>query len=189
MSSLEEIIQLLILYKYYLLFPLSILEGPIVTVLGGFLVTKGIFNFGVAYIILVLGDIIGDLIYYAIGRWGGKPFIHKWGKFFGLNESTVIKTEDHFKNHSIKTLLFGKTQLIGSVILAAAGMTKMPLFKFIGVNLLASMIKTLGIMLIGYYFGHAYNSIDKYFGVYGKISLVIIIGVLIYLFLKKKKKK
>ncbi|MBI5072737.1 glycosyltransferase [Candidatus Woesearchaeota archaeon] len=39
--ALNEIVQLLLTYRYELLFPISIFEGPIITVVAGFLAAKG----------------------------------------------------------------------------------------------------------------------------------------------------
>lgn len=187
MSTLSEVIGLLTLHKYAILLPVSILEGPIITVIAGFLVSKGILGFWLSYLILMIGDLVGDVVYYGIGRWGGRHFIHKWGKYMGLNENTVLKTEHHFKHHSIKTLAFGKTQVIGGVVLAAAGMAKMPILKFLIINLLASLVKVMGLLILGYYFGHAYTSIQKYLGIYGEITVGILILVLLYFLIRKKK--
>lgn len=66
-------IQLLLTYKYIILIPLSIIEGPIVTVICGFLVTLKFFNPFLVYVVMVLGDIVGDGLIYYMG-YSGKDF-------------------------------------------------------------------------------------------------------------------
>ncbi len=186
----DNISFLLMHYGYFILFPIMVAEGPIATIIAGFLSSLGYFNFFVVYVVAFLGDITGDVIYYLIGRWGKKRIINN-GKFLGIKLKNIEKIEEHFKNHSGKTLLFGKlTHSVGAPILIAAGMAKIKISKFIVYNVVGSIPKTLVFLLIGYYFGSAYNKIDKYFGYFSILMLVIIIlAVVIYFYIKKNKEK
>ena len=77
--TLEHFIALLLQYKYFFLFPIAIIEGPIISILAGVLIARGVMDPWVSYTLLVLGDLIGDGFYYAIGRFGGRPVLNKWG--------------------------------------------------------------------------------------------------------------
>ncbi len=186
----NEISTLLINYGYFILFPIMVAEGPIVTIIAGFLSSLGYFNFFVVYAVAFLGDITGDVIYYLIGRWGGQKIVKK-GKFLGIKLNNIEKIEGHFKEHSGKTLLFGKlTHSVGAPILIAAGMAKIKINKFILYNVVGSIPKTFIFLIIGYYFGSAYNKIDKYFGYFSVLMLIIIVSVVaIYFYIKKNKDK
>jgi len=172
-----KIFSLLLAYRYAIFFPLAVAEGPIVTIIAGFLTSLGYFNFLVIYILAVVGDIVGDVIYYFIGRWGGRRIMER-GRFLWLRAEEFTKIENHFFNHAGKTLLFGKwTHSVGAIILTAAGMSRMPLGKFVFYNTAGSIPKSLALMIVGFYFGRAYQQIDKYFGFGALIMLVIIIVV------------
>ena len=136
-----------------------------------------------------MGDVVGDTLYYSIGRWGGRPFIKKWGYIFGLHENRVLSLENHFKNHPGKTLLIGKTQAIGGFFLAAAGISKMSYPIFIWFNFIGTLAKSLILLLIGYCIGHTYKLIDKYLGYYAIIATIILMtAVIIYILIKRRKK-
>ncbi len=188
--STASISPLLITYGYIILVPITIIEGPVATLIGGFLASLGYFNLVIVYIISFLGDIIGDLIYYAIGRWGTKRIISH-GKFLWIKIEHAKKLEGHFEKHAGKTLLFGKwTHSVGGAILLAAGMSKMSLKKFIVFNSIGSFPKVLVFLILGYYFGSAYQLINKYFefasmGILMAIALVVVA----YLFVKKLRRK
>lgn len=189
MFTLEKIIQLLITYKYYLLFPISVIEGPIISIIGGFLISGGILDPIITYLVLISGDIVGDTMYYSIGRWGGNPFIRRFGHYIKIDENKLIRAEKHFKNHGGKTLLFGKTQAFGALILLAAGVIKMPYWKFIGYNTMGTILKTLILIIIGYYFGEAYSLINQYLGLTaGILSLLFIIAAIIYILIYTSRK-
>ncbi len=181
---------LLLTYRYLILFPLVVVEGPIVTVIAGSLVVVGLFNPFLVYPMIVIADLVGDSLYYAIGRWGRQSFIEKYGRFFGLNERRLKKIEDHFDNHSGKTLIFGKITAIGSALLVAAGMSKMKYSKFILTNLLATLPKSLLLLLVGYYFSQTIVAINHYFSFAGVIMFILLLLlILVYILYKKIKNK
>ena len=65
-------LHLLMTYRYLILFPLAAVEGPIVALLVGFLISLGYFQFFPAFGIMILGDLIPDSFYYYLGRFGNK---------------------------------------------------------------------------------------------------------------------
>lgn len=187
--SLDSIINLLSTYKYALLFPISIVEGPVVSVIAGFLSAHGFLNLFITYAVLIAGDIVGDTMYYSIGRWGGRPFIRKWGKYFGIKEDKVLKIEKHFEKHAGKTLLIGKTQAIGGLFLAAAGLSKMPYWKFIWFNFIGTIPKSAILLAVGFFIGNAYKVINNYLGYYAIIATAIFLLIIgVYFFFRSSKK-
>jgi len=189
--SFQEIIILLTAYKYFFLFPVVIVEGPIITVIAGFLSSLGILNIFIAYAVVVAGDIVGDSLYYSLGYYGRQEFIGRWGRFLWITPERVKHLEKHFKKHSGKTLMFGKlSHAIGGVVLVAAGASKMPFRKFIWYTFLPTLPKSLIFLLIGFYFGEAYRQIDGYFS-YATLCIFFatILVAAVYFFSKKFKKK
>lgn len=186
--TLDQLLNLLLVYKYLIIFPIAVLEGPILSILVGVLIAKGMLNPVLSYGLLVLGDIIGDTIYYCLGRFGGHPILRKWGHLINVTESTISKLEHHFHYKApVKTLLLGKTQPWGAAILFAAGTAKMSYLKFLCINLAASIPKTLILLLLGYYFNQAYVALDSYIQYAGIILTIIAIPIIAYFFLRKKK--
>lgn len=177
--DIESAIEWLLAYRYLVLIPISILEGPIITIVGGFLTAQGYFNAFLVYLIVVLGDVIGDFIYYFIGRWGKESLLGRLGRWFGITPANIAKLESHFRGNTGKTLAIGKfTHAIGLAVLVAAGAAKVPIKKFFWYNFFSSLPKSLILFLIGYYFGEAYRQISSYFD-YLNILTVIIAVVLI----------
>lgn len=193
MIALQQIVVWIVTYKYAVLFPVTVVEGPIVTVIAGFLVAHDLLSFLPVYAIVVLGDLTGDVLYYAIGRWGrNNSFIMRIAGYVGINEKRIKGLEQHFAEHSGKTLIIGKiTHGVGSVILFASGTAKMPVGRFVWFNLLGTLPKSLLFMLIGYYFGEAYKSISKYIdytalATFSIAILLLAIYVLTVRFFRKK---
>ena len=188
--SLSEIFILLDNYKYLFLFPIVVIEGPIITVIAGLLVSLGHLNIFITYAVIVFGDMVGDSLYYVIGFYGRLGFVERWGHFLGMTKERVVKIENHFTNHTGKTLITGKlTHFAGAVILVAAGVAKVPYWKFIWYNFLPTIPKSLALLLLGYYFGKAYQQIDSYFNYIALAgSVVLVLTVTAYIFIKRFRK-
>ncbi|KKR21334.1 MAG: hypothetical protein UT48_C0010G0082 [Parcubacteria group bacterium GW2011_GWE2_39_37] len=188
--DLIKINELISGYQYFVLFPLVVIEGPIVTVIAGFLASLKQLNFLTAFWVIVMGDLLGDALHYFIGRWGKETSIQRWGRYFGITPERVARLEQHFKEHSGKTLLLGKLlHGVGASFLVAAGVARMSFSRFILFNLIGTLPKTLFLMLLGYYFGKATSRIESYFEIAGIIFLLIgmIVFAILYYIAKKKK--
>src|SRR6185295_20205952 len=78
--SPSDVLGILEHYKYLVIFPIAVIEGPIIIVISGFLVYMGFLNVYVAYVVLVVADTIGDSLYYLVGKyWGRSAWIMKIG--------------------------------------------------------------------------------------------------------------
>jgi membrane protein DedA with SNARE-associated domain len=186
MPSLDQIVQLLTQYGYLILFPVAILEGPIITVIGGFLASQGIFNPYILLWVVIAADLVGDLLFYALGRWGKSLLI----RFFGFTESRLQTITEHYKQQGGRTILIGKvTHSAGFIVLIAAGSAQMPLRSFLWYNLLGTLPKSLIFLLIGYFFGSAYTLVNTYLE---KISIImffiVVAGVAAYYYFFMQKK-
>jgi membrane protein DedA with SNARE-associated domain len=185
--SPEEALGILEHYKYIVIFPISILEGPIITVIGGFLVYLGYLNGFLAYFFLALGDLVGDALHYVLGRYySDAKWFKKIGKYLGYDERREKIVEEHFKKHPGKTVLLAKVSHgIGGFIQIVAGMAKMDFKKFMWFSLIGTIPKALALFFVGYYLGSSYEIINKYLDRFAYIVIILIIGVAIYFFSKK----
>lgn len=89
--SVTELINLLLQYKYLIIFPIVMFEGPITTIVAGFLSSLGYFNFWFTYLLVATADLASDALYYALGRWGRKSFVEKLGHYVGITISRIEK--------------------------------------------------------------------------------------------------
>lgn len=180
------IIQWLLTYKYLILFPIIVLEGPLATMASGFLVSISVFNPFVALPIIIAGDVTGDVLYYFIGYYGHR---FRWAAWILRKmgfEARKERIEGSFSRHGGKLLIFGKlTHALGAVFLVGAGYAKMPLPKFVWYNTLGTIIKSSALLYVGYLAGAAYQRYSSYFE-YGSlvvsIGSLVIIGIAYYAF-------
>ena len=155
-------------YTYFAIFPISVLEGPIIAVFSGFLVSVGIINIYITTGVLILGDIVGDIAYYSLGRFGEGNIIRRWGHYVGITRDRVAFFKEQFLKHDIKLILFSKTQPAGAAILFAAGVVHMRFWRFFFYSLVGSVPKTALFLATGFYLGASIYNAKEYLG-YGAI--------------------
>lgn len=186
-SAFSHLVSLASTYGYVFVFIIMIIEGPLITIAAAFAAAAGIFNVYIIFILAVIADAEGDLVYYIIGYWGRIKFVEKYGKYIGLTPKRVRKMEALLSKNAWRTLLIAKTTpFLPTVGLITAGITKMPFKKYAKIVALIILPKTLLYVLIGYYSGKIHNLAMDYFhyGNYAIITAVILIIFIDYLIRK-----
>lgn len=190
--NLETIIQLLIHYRYVILFPLAAFEGPIVALIAGFLWRTGYIAALPAYGILILGDIIPDSIYFYIGRFGNRgKFVAKYASRFKAISANFEIIEKLWQNHPKKTMFFSKLAYGLSVpFLISAGLVNMPYRKFISYAIPITLFQYGVIMAFGYFLGHSFLLAAQYIQqIYVIIAVILILFIISYVLISKYARK
>lgn len=180
MLPASPIVSWLLAYRYPIAYPLGIIEGPVVMMISGFLVRLGFFDFWPIYLVLVAGDLTGDIVWYLVGRHGGRPLIEKYGHWLNIDLKNVERAELFFHKHQTKILFVSKlTTGFGFAIatLIAAGAARVPFKKYITINFFGEFVWAGFLFAIGYFLGHLYTFIDKSLQ-WGFIAGIVIIGIL-----------
>ena len=175
---------ILLTYKYWLILPLSIIEGPIVAMAAAFLASTGVLNIQIVYVLALAGDIIGDILYYALGRFGGEPLINKYGRFVRISHESVanIKHEYFTRSTSLwQVIILSKVmQAPSSLILITCGLTSVNFRQFFVITTVANIFKVLFFVLVGFYFGRAYLRVDEYLRYSWVLLIPLVIGAVWY---------
>jgi membrane protein DedA with SNARE-associated domain len=187
---MENIVDLLIQYKYVILFPLAIVEGPILAIIGGFLCTSGFLNPYIIYPLILTGDMIGDSLVYILGRWGVPGFLKRIARRFGLATPNIEPIRTYFNSNPKKTISLSKITLgIGFAGLYVAGNARIPYNKFIGICLITSALQYVVYMSIGLLFGAAYKQISHYLDFVSALIFVLALAIILVYFVKSRRKK
>lgn len=183
----QEALSILEHYKYLVIFPITVVEGPIITVIGGFLAYLGYLNIYGAIFFLALGDWVGDGLHWVLGRYYSKAnWFKKVGKFFGYDESREKIVEQHFVKHPGKTVMLAKASHgVGGLVQIAAGMAKMDFWEFMKFSLIGTIPKTLLLFFVGYYLGSSYEKINTYMNRVAYVVLFLAIFATLYFVVKK----
>lgn len=156
-------------------------------------------SLSVFYMILAstLGSFLGAIILYYIGKIFNKERLKKivngrFGKILFLKENDIDKADEWFDNKGNKSVFFCRfVPIVRSLISIPAGMSEMPMGKFIIYTICGSMIWNTVLICLGYRLGsnweYVLTILDKYQMVV-IVILVIIFGYVIIKFYRKKRK-
>jgi len=178
-SNFSLALHWVISHGYLLLFLVTLVEGPSITAIGAFAAKLGYFNIYLIFLISILGNLIPDIIYYAIGFWGRIKVVDKYSKHLGLSKERIEKIEHLMEHHAGKTLVVVKlVPFLAVPGLMIAGAAKMPIKKYIFLSILIIIPSSLAFLLVGYYAGAAYGRLSNYanYFIAGVIILFIIIS-------------
>lgn len=177
MIDLTTIQDLIAAHGLWVVAPIAVLEGPIVTVISSWLAQQGLFDLPRLIAVLVVADLVGDAILYAVGRWGLHRLPAHWLRRIGLREGRIRLMSRRFDHQGGRILAFGKlTHAAGAAVLVAAGLARMPFGAFLFFNTLATIPKTLAFVALGYLIGHAYRLINLWIS-NASIALLILIAI------------
>lgn len=153
----------LIAHGSALILPLSVIEGPVVTILTGFLSAQGYFRWYSALCLLICGDVIGDVILYWIGRTGRTP-LAGLARRFGVRRTVPQEVQDGLRHNAAKMLFIGKwTHSIGWFVLIGSGMLRVPLPRFVVWSTLATVPKSAVLFCVGYFAGNYGPVLERHF--------------------------
>jgi membrane protein DedA with SNARE-associated domain len=164
MSQLgQNIFQFLHQYGYWMMVPLMILEGPVVTVIAAMLASLGAFNVFLVLLFSILGDIIGDVALYVLGYRFGMGFVRRIGKYMGITEKLVLQMQEYFKKHGGKTIFAVKsTTGLCWATFTAAGIAKMNFKKFLKNSFYGGIVWSGFLVAMGYFYGYLWRDIKQY---------------------------
>ena len=157
-----------------------LVEGPVVTAAGAFAAALNYFNIWTIAGLSILANLIPDAIYYAIGYWGRERVLEKYGHYIGVTKERIALVERLAADHSGKSLLAIKLiPLLATPGLIVVGASRMDIKKYALWCTIITLPTSIGYLIIGYYFGAVYASIDHalYVGTYVIIgAAAIVIG-------------
>ncbi len=181
------LIRFFVHYKYVAIFPIAVLEGPIITIISGFLVSRHILAFLPAFLVVYFGDVISDTIFYIIGR-NGRNLIQRL-KFLRVSDEMINRMEARYEKSPWKTMLVAKVSYgLGTVFMLAAGVSKMSLGRFFESVFILNALRSLALLSIGYYFGRMALRLGPTYLQYYVIAVILIVP-LVYLLVKIIKKR
>ncbi|HEY2207926.1 MAG TPA: DedA family protein [Gaiellaceae bacterium] len=126
-----------------------------------------------------LGYLVGSLVGWAIGRWGGRPLLERHGRWLHLSPARLDRAEAWFDRWGPLGVLLGRvTPLIRSFVSITAGILEMPLGIYSVLTLVGSAIWAFAFAGAGYGLGKSYHGFDHGFHY---VEYAVVAGILVAL--------
>ncbi|HCR52541.1 TPA: hypothetical protein DIV48_02725 [Candidatus Kaiserbacteria bacterium] len=152
---MDSITEIILQYRYWILIPLSFIEGPVVAFVAGTLAALGYFNIYFLAPLFFVRDVGLDLMYYAIGHFGGRTdFAKRMLAKIGVTPDHLEHVRVLWERRPGMTMLIGKLSYgIASAFIVVAGMVKMPLRTFFAYGSVVAVLQYGTLLFLGYFLG------------------------------------
>src|SRR3989344_7000408 len=168
------------------------IPSEIIMPFSGFLVWEEKFSFLAVVWWGTFGNLIGSIIAYWLGYYGGRPLIEKYGKFILISRHELDFADKWFQKYGGISILFSRMlPAVRTFISLPAGIARMPFGKFCLYTFLGSLPWSFALTYAGIVSGGNWRILEPYFrkfdwaiGILG----VLFIGWFIYYKVRNNKK-
>jgi len=156
------------------------LPSEIIMPFSGYLVYTGRFNIWLVSVAGALGCVVGSLVAYWVGMYGGRPLIEKYGKYLLISHHDLNLADRWFDRFG-EAIVFVSRLLpaIRTFIAFPAGVARMNLKKFIIYTFAGSLPWCLGLAYVGQKLGEQWDKDPRLKNLFHRFDFVI--GILIVL--------
>ena len=141
----------------------------------GFLVHEGKFSLPLAVLATSLGSVIGSLVSYYMGYWGGRPLVLKVGKYLLLNQEHLEWTEKWFAERGSWTIFVSRfIPVVRHLISIPAGLGRMRVVPFCVYTVIGATMWNSFLLWCGYVLRQNWTVVQKYSH---QIDIVVVIAM------------
>ncbi len=158
------------------------LPGETVLIAAGALVHRRVLDPEDTLFFGILGAVIGDQIGYWVGRYGGRPFVLRWGRYVFVTQERLGHAEDFFARHGGRAVFLARfvtgLRVFGALV---AGTSRMPWGKFALYNVLGGAVWATAAVSLGYFLWASISLVEHWAG---RASLVLLAALALALLLR-----
>lgn len=156
------------------------LPSEIIMPFAGYLVHTGQFNLWLVGIAGAVGCVLGSLIAYWVGMYGGRPLIEKYGKFVLVSKHDLDLADRWFARYGEIITFFSRLlPVIRTFIAFPAGIARMNLKRFIIYTFLGSLPWCIGLAYVGQILGEQWDKNETLKAWFHRFDFVI--GIILLL--------
>ena len=140
------------------------IPSEIIMPFSGFLVTRGIFVLWLLIVVGALGNLVGSLLSYYLGVYGGRKFLEKYGRFIFIHKRDIELADKLFARWGSSVVFFSRIlPIVRTFISFPAGIARMNIWKFSFYTLAGSLIWSALLAYVGFWAGENWHFLSPYF--------------------------
>jgi len=163
------------------------IPSEVVIPFAGFLIYDGKLNMLAVILAGAIGSVIGAVFSYYIGKFFGRTFILKYGRYVFISKKHLITTENFFQKHGEKTVFIARfIPVVRHLISFPAGMARMDIKKFSLYTFVGSFIWCGILAYSGYILNQNWSMIEQYISILDYVFILGVIILVIWFYMKFK---
>jgi membrane protein DedA with SNARE-associated domain len=117
-------------------------------------------SFWIVVIVATIGNTIGSLVGYAIGAYGGRPFLERYGKYLLIRQHEIEIADRFFARWGSQTAFFSRLlPIVRTFISFPAGVARMDVRKFIAYSTAGAFLWSIALVWAGVQLGANWEEI------------------------------
>lgn len=158
------------------------LPSEVIMPFAGYLVFTGRFTLWGAALAGAVGCVLGSLAAYAVGASGGRSLVRRYGRYVLISHRDLAQADLWFTRHGDITVFVGRLlPVVRTFIALPAGISRMPLGRFVFYTFAGSYIWCYGLAWIGQTMGENWGTLGVYFHRFdAAIAAVLLAGAAWY---------
>ncbi len=153
------------------------LPSEIIMPLAGYLVYQGHFTLNGAALAGAIGCVVGSVPAYYLGQYGGRPLIERYGRYVLISHRDLDLADRLFKRWGQWVVLAGRLlPVIRTFIAFPAGVSRMPMGKFIAFTFVGSYPWCYALAWVGATLGDRWHTDPQFKALYHRFELVIVVA-------------
>ncbi len=167
------------------------IPSEVVLPLAGFVVGRGDLGFLQALLASTTGSVVGALILYALGRYGGRGLVLRYGSWLRVSATELERAEGWFRRYGGWVVLGARVvPFARSIVSIPAGTMQMPLIRFTVLTALGSGAWNALLIGAGVSLGANWTRISGWIGSYSDVVLILLAGTAaVFLVLRHRRRK
>jgi membrane protein DedA with SNARE-associated domain len=155
------------------------LPSEIIMPFAGYLVFRGEMTLHGAALAGAIGCVVGSVPAYYLGMYGGRPLIERYGKYLLVSRRELDLADRMFQRHGQWVVLVGRLlPVVRTFIAFPAGVSRMPMVRFLVYTLVGSYPWCLALAWVGMKLGQAWHTDPRFREIYHRFE-VFIVGALV----------
>ncbi len=156
------------------------LPSEIIMPFSGYLVFHGDLQLWAVALAGAVGCVLGSLVAYYVGAWGGRPLVYKYGRYLLISHHDLELADRWFARHGEITIFIGRLlPVVRTFIAFPAGVARMALGKFLAYTFIGSLLWCWGLAWVGERLGAHWDTLGPIFHRFdtGIVLLVLAAGL------------
>ena len=121
------------------------------------------------------GSVAGAVVGYAIGAWGGRPILDRWGRYVGIGPDDLDRADRWFERWGSWAVFLGRmVPLVRTFVSYPAGISRMPMGRFLVFSTLGSLPWNGALIGAGFLVGDNYPQIEAAIKPYEYVIYVVV---------------
>ena len=124
------------------------------------------------------GSLVGALVGYAIGAWGGRPLLDRYGRYVGIGADDLDRADRWFERWGSWAVFLGRmVPLVRTFVSYPAGIARMPIGRFVLFSTLGSLPWNAALIGAGFIVGENYPQIEAAIKPYEYVIYAVVIAL------------